>query len=209
MAQGEFKSSAGGTSNGGRELYYDSYFGLHAAKIGPGELYASKRNILIVTVLGSCVSVCLMDPVTRIGGMNHFMLPDRAGSGSLLSEPARYGAHAMEMLINNLLTMGAQRTRLVAKVFGAGRVLPGMSDVGARNAQFAQEYLKRENIPLKAQDVGGNHARKVYLFVETGRVLCKEIYQLRNNTVIKRERAYAEEIGARRITSAGVELFGG
>lgn len=207
MALGIFQSSPESGGNGGRELYYDSYFGLHAAKIGPGELYASKRNILIVTVLGSCVSVCLMDPVLRIGGMNHFMLPERAGTASLLSEPARYGAHAMEMLINNLLTMGAQRSRLVAKVFGAGRVLPGMSDVGARNAQFALEYLKRENIPVKAQDVGGNHARKVYLFVETGRVLCKEIYQLRNDTVLNRERAYAQEIGAQRITSAGVELF--
>lgn len=208
MTQGDFASRTGNAgADGKHELYYDSYFGLHAAKIGPGELYASKRNILIVTVLGSCVSVCLMDTVARIGGMNHFMLPDRAGSGSVVSEPARYGAHAMEILINNLLSMGAQRSRLTAKVFGAGRVLPGMTDVGARNAQFALEYLKRENIPVKAQDVGGVHARKVYLFVETGRVLCKEIYQLRNDTVIDRERAYANKIGARPITSAGVELF--
>lgn len=207
MADANFHPGAEGAGNGGRELYYDSYFGLRAAKIGPGELYASKRNILIVTVLGSCVSVCLLDPVARIGGMNHFMLPDRAGSGSILSEPARYGAHAMEMLINNLLTMGAQRSRLQAKVFGAGRVLPGMTDVGARNAQFALEYLKRESIPVKAQDVGGDHARKIYLFVESGRVLCKELYRLPNDTVINRERAYASEIGARRITSADVELF--
>jgi chemotaxis protein CheD len=199
---------SGATAAGGRELYYDSYFGLHAAKIGPGELYASKRNILIVTVLGSCVSVCVRDPVARIGGMNHFMLPDRAGNSSLLSEPARYGAHAMEMLINNLLSMGAQRSRLEAKVFGAGRVLPGMSDVGARNAQFALEYLERERMPVKARDVGGEHARKVYLFVETGRVLVKEITQLRNDTVIDRERAYAVEIGAKRIISGEIELFG-
>lgn len=189
------------------ELYYDSYFGIHAAKIGPGELYASKRNVVIVTVLGSCVSVCLRDPVTQIGGMNHFMLPERAGNATLLSEPARYGAHAMEMLINNLLTMGAQRGRLEAKVFGAGRVLPGMSDVGARNAQFALDYLERERIPVKARDVGGKNARKVYMFVETGRVLVKEIYQLRNQTVLDRERAYAVEIRGKRIGSGEVELF--
>jgi len=192
---------------GTHELYYDSYFGLHAAKIGPGELYASKRNIVIVTVLGSCVSVCLRDPVARIGGMNHFMLPDRAGNTTLLSEPARYGAHAMEMLINNLLSMGANRGRLEAKMFGAGRVLPGMSDVGARNAQFALEYLERERIPVKAKDVGGKNARKVYMFVEPGRVLVKEIFQLRNDTVLNRERAYAVEIGGRRITSGEIELF--
>ncbi len=208
MAKTTYQAGAAASGSGSRELYYDSYFGLHAAKIGPGELYASKRNILIVTVLGSCVSVCLRDPVARIGGMNHFMLPDRAESASLLSEPARYGAHAMEMLINNLLSMGAQRSRLEAKAFGAGRVLPGMSDVGARNAQFALEYLERERIPVKARDVGGEHARKVYMFVETGRVLVKEITQLRNDTVLTRERAYAVEIGAKRITGGEVELFG-
>jgi len=203
---GARKNAAG--NEGERELYYDSYFGIHAAKIGPGELYASKRNIMIVTVLGSCVSVCLLDPVARIGGMNHFMLPDRAGNSSLLSEPARYGAHAMEMLINNLLSMGAQRDRLQAKVFGAGRVLPGMTDVGSRNAQFALEYLDREEISVKARDIGGNNARKVYLFVESGRVLVKEIYQLKNDTVIDRERAYAVEMAHRRIVGGEVELFG-
>jgi chemotaxis protein CheD len=208
MAQAPFQTGAKAQGNASRELYYDSYFGLHAAKIGPGELYASKRNILIVTVLGSCVSVCLMDPVARIGGMNHFMLPERADSSTLLSEPARYGAHAMEMLINNLLSMGAQRSRLEAKVFGAGRVLPGMTDVGARNSKFALEYLERERIPLKASDVGGVHARKVYMFIETGRVLVKEILQLRNDTVMSRERAYAVEIAAKRIASGDIELFG-
>lgn len=187
-------------------LYYDSHFGMHAAKIAPGELYASKRNVMIVTVLGSCVSVCLMDLAARIGGMNHFMLPDRAGGESLLSEPARYGAHAMEMLINNLLSMGASRERLTAKVFGAGRVLPGMSDVGARNAQFAMEYLERERISVAARDVGGYHARKVYFFVETGRVLVKEIRELHNNTLIDRERAYAVEI-EKKAVRGGVEFF--
>jgi chemotaxis protein CheD len=202
-----YDTDSGAPGNGSRELYYDSYFGIHAAKIGPGELYASKRNILIVTVLGSCVSACVMDPVARIGGMNHFMLPDRAGNNTLLSEPARYGAHAMEMLINNLLSMGARRERLEAKVFGAGRVLANMSDVGARNAQFALEYLERERIPVRARDVGGEHARKVYLFVETGKVLVKEINKLRNDTVLSREQAYASAIGSKRISSGDIELF--
>jgi len=210
MAKATFQSTADGSGAGAgaQELYYDSYFGLHAAKIGPGELYASKRNIMIVTVLGSCVSVCLVDPVARIGGMNHFMLPERAGNTTLLSEPACYGTHAMEMLINNLLSIGAQRKRLQAKVFGAGRVLPGMTDVGARNAKFAMDYLEREHIPVMARDVGGQNARKVYLFVESGRVLLKEIFQLKNETVLERERAYAQEIARRRIATGGVDLFG-
>jgi chemotaxis protein CheD len=147
-----------------------------------------------------------MDPVARIGGMNHFMLPDRADSSSPVSEPARYGAHAMEMLINNLLSMGADRRRLMAKVFGAGRVLPGMSDVGARNAQFALDYLDREGIAVGAKDVGDDYARKVYFFVETGRVLVKEIRQLHNDTLIDRERAYAAAIEKKAVRSR-VELF--
>lgn len=202
-----YDTDSGAPANGSRELYYDSYFGLHAAKIGPGELYASRRNIMIVTVLGSCVSACLRDATARIGGMNHFMLPEHGGNNTLLSEPARYGAHAMEMLINNLLSMGARRERLEAKVFGAGRVLAGMSDVGARNAQFALDYLERERIPVRARDVGGENARKVYLFVETGKVLVKEINKLRNDTVISREKAYASEIGNRRISGGDIELF--
>ena len=104
--------------------------------------------------------------------------------------------------------MGAQRSRLEAKVFGAGRVLPGMTDVGARNSKFAAEYLERERIPLKAQDVGGHHARKVYMFVETGRVLVKDIVQLRNDTVISRERAYAVAIAGKRVAGGDIELFG-
>jgi chemotaxis protein CheD len=198
-----------GTSPGaGRELYFDSYFGLHAMKIGPGELYSSRRDILIVTVLGSCVSVCLMDPVMRMAGMNHFMLPSREGDASIMSEPARYGTHAMEMLINNLLSMGARRERLEAKVFGAGRVMSGMSDVGAGNASFALAYLERERIPVKARDVGGHHVRKVYLFVESGRVLVKGITQLHNETLLDRERAYAAQIARQKLAAGAIELFG-
>ena len=140
--------------------------------------------------------------------MNHFMLPSRDGDATLLSEPARYGTHAMEMLINNLLSMGARRERMEAKVFGAGRVLPSMTDVGARNADFAIEYLARERIPVKAKDVGGVHARKVYLFADTGKVLVKSITQLHNDTVLDREQAYAQQIARQKIAAGGIELFG-
>ena len=149
-----------------------------------------------------------MDPVARVAGMNHFMLPSREGDATLLSEPARYGTHAMEMLINNLLSMGARRERLEAKVFGAGRVLPSMTDVGARNADFAMDYLARERIKMMARDVGGVHARKVYLFAESGKVLVKSIMQLHNDTVLDRERAYAQQIAKQKLATGGIELFG-
>ncbi len=175
--------------------YHDRQFNLPAAKIGPGELYATPRNMVIVTVLGSCVSACVRDPQTHIGGMNHFMLPYHEGEpDGPLSESARYGAFAMEVLVNHLLTLGARRDRLEAKLFGAGRIVPGMSDIGARNAKFAVEYLARENIPVVARDLGRHEASKVYFFPRTGRVLVKRLRSLANETIFVRERDYAERL---------------
>jgi chemotaxis protein CheD len=152
--------------------------------------------MVIVTVLGSCVSACLRDPKTNVGGMNHFMLPNHGTEpDGPLSESARYGAYAMEVLVNHLLALGARRERLEAKLFGAGRVIPGMSDIGERNAQFALEYLKRENIRVVAQDLGRDDASKVYFFPYTGRVLVKRLRMLRNDTIMERERDYAEQLG--------------
>jgi chemotaxis protein CheD len=175
--------------------YLDRNFQLPAAKIGPGEVYATQRDMVIVTVLGSCVSACLRDPQTNVGGMNHFMLPYQAAdSQGPLSESARYGAYAMELLVNHLLSLGANRDRIQAKVFGAGRIVPGMSDVGARNADFALEYLQRERIPVVAKDLGREEASKVYFFPRSGRVLVKRLKQLPNDTVMRRERLYAEKL---------------
>ena len=175
--------------------YLDRHFNLPAAKIGPGEVYATQRNMVIVTVLGSCVSACMRDPTSNVGGMNHFMLPYHEGEpDGPLSESARYGAYAMEVLVNHLLSLGARRDRLEAKIFGAGRIIPGMSDVGARNANFAMEYLEREKIPVLAQDLGRDEASKVYFFPRTGRVLVKRLKTLRNDTVLTRERDYAQRL---------------
>ena len=175
--------------------YLDRHFNLPAAKIGPGEVYATQRNMVIVTVLGSCVSACVRDPKTHVGGMNHFMLPHHDGDpDGPLSESARYGAYAMEVLVNHLLSLGARRDRLEAKVFGAGRIVPGMSDIGARNAKFAVEYLEREKIPVLAQDLGRHEASKIYFFPRTGKVLVKRLKMLPNDTVIERERNYAARL---------------
>jgi chemotaxis protein CheD len=175
--------------------YIDSKFKLPAAKIGPGEVYATQRDMLIVTVLGSCVSACLRDPTTNVAGMNHFMLPYHlAEPEGPLSESARYGAYAMEVLVNHLLSLGARRDRLEAKLFGAGRIVPGMSDVGARNSKFALEYLQRERIPVVAQDFGRPEASKVYFFTHSGKVMVKRLRTLLNDTVLVRERVYAERL---------------
>lgn len=184
-------------SSAAPNVYEDREFNCPAAKITPGQLYVTKREMMIVTVLGSCVSACIRDPLTGIGGMNHFMLPEQGyDPGNRVSPSARYGAYAMEVLINHLLNLGAERSRLVAKVFGAGQVLAGVSDIGKRNADFTLAYLRRENIRVLAEDLGGPHARKVYFFVHTGRVLVKELRRMNNETILLREQRYASQLGA-------------
>ena len=189
------------------EVYYDRNFETQAAKILPGEYYVTAREMMIVTVLGSCVSACIRDPINKIGGMNHFMLPEHGGDpDSPLSTSARYGAYAMEILINQLLKMGAYRPHLEAKLFGAGRVLAGVTDVGKRNAHFAIEYLKREGIRVHSKDLGDIYPRKVYYFPQTGRVMVKFLRNLHNDTVVTRERSYAQKIDTAPVTGE-VDLF--
>jgi chemotaxis protein CheD len=187
-------------------IYRDRHFDIDAAKIGPGEYYITQRDMVIVTVLGSCVSACMRDPVAKVGGMNHFMLPDRDTIGPL-SASARYGAYAMEVLINQLFALGAKRERLEAKVFGAARVLPGMSDIGKRNAQFALDYLKRESIRVVAEDLGHEEPCKIYFFAQTGRVLLKRLKSLRNDTIVQRERDYAERLERISGRAGSADLF--
>ena len=187
-------------------IYRDRHFDIDAAKIGPGEYYITQRDMVIVTVLGSCVSVCLRDPVAKVGGMNHFMLPHRDVEGPL-SASARYGAYAMEVLINQLFALGARRERLEAKVFGAARVLAGMSDIGERNAAFAIEYLRRESIRVVAEDLGSDEPCKIYFFPRTGRVLLKRLKSLRNETIVERERDYAEKLEKISGDAGSADLF--
>ncbi|KQN70455.1 chemotaxis protein CheD [Duganella sp. Leaf61] len=177
-------------------LYYDRTFDCEAAKILPGEYYFTNKDMLIVTVLGSCVSACIRDRTTGLGGMNHFMLPDGGGDGSPVSASARYGTYAMEILINDLLKAGAKRENLEAKVFGGGAVLKGFTaiNVGERNAAFVLNFLKTERIRVVAEDLNDIHPRKVYFFPRTGKVLVKKLMQTHNDTLVKREVEYASRL---------------
>lgn len=190
-------------------MYYDRYFQRQAVKILPGEYYVTSGDKLIVTVLGSCVAVCLRDKITGLGGMNHFLLPnDGSGETGLLTESARYGVYAMELLINHLLKMGASRSRFEAKVFGGGKVLRGLTvnNVGQRNVEFVMDYLHLEQIPVVAKDLLGEFPRKVYFFPDTGQVLVKKIKTLHNSTISDRESEYRMRV---KFTpkSGDVELF--
>jgi chemotaxis protein CheD len=194
-------------TNFATNVYYDRTFDCDAAKILPGEYYYTNQNMLIVTVLGSCVAACIRDRVTGLGGMNHFMLPDGGDSGPV-SASMRYGAYAMEVLINDLLKAGARRESLEAKVFGGGAVLRGFTamNVGQRNADFVTQFLKTEKIPLVAEDLNDIYPRKVYFFPHNGKVLVKKLMQTHNDTLARREQDYASRLKVTPV-AGDIDLF--
>ena len=192
-------------------FYFDRTFDCDAAKILPGEYYFSGKDIVIVTVLGSCVSACIRDRVSGIGGMNHFMLPDGGGDeNSPVSASMRYCTYAMEILINELLKAGARRENFEAKVFGGGNVLRGFTsiNVGERNAKFVRDYLKMENIKITAEDLIDIHPRKVFFFPRTGKVLVKKLKVVHNDTLKQREIEYANKLKKDASSGGGeIDLF--
>lgn len=190
-------------------LYFDRNFEIDAVKILPGEYYVTTREMALVTVLGSCIAACIHDRTTGMGGMNHFMLPDdRRDGGDILGPSARYGTYAMEIMINELLKLGARRSNLEAKVFGGGNVLRGftVSNIGEANANFVVDYLRQEGIRIAAQDLLDIYPRKVYYFPRSGRVLVKQLRNVHNDTIIEREQAYRARLKLARI-QGDVELF--
>lgn len=179
--------------------YFDTVHNINTAKLLPGEYYVTAQSEAVVTVLGSCVSACVRDRIFGIGGMNHFMLPIHEGdqtnwSGGIVDNITRYGNYAMEHLINKILSNGGMRKNLEVKVFGGGRIIHGMSNIGACNARFVLDYLKEEKLPVLSQDLNGNCPRKLYYFPKTGRVLVKKLASLQNDTLIKREKKYFRDI---------------
>ncbi len=186
--------------------YHDRQLRCDVIKVMPGEYEVTDGEDALVTLLGSCVAACVRDPALGLGGMNHFMLPDDERGGGTAN--ARYGAYAMEVLINELIKRGAQRRRLEAKVFGGGNVMRGFTQnrVGDRNAQFVLEYLDREQIPIVAQDLGDAYARKVAFWVRTGRVLVRHLPMAATAADLAAEQAYERELRQQPV-DGGVELF--
>jgi chemotaxis protein CheD len=190
--------------------YYDEALQTRAFRLLPAEYRVTDQPIALVTLLGSCVAACLYDPAAGVGGMNHFMLPDAqpANMAATGDGSARYGVHAMELLINDLLKRGARRGRLQAKVFGGGNVLRGFTTdpIGTRNARFVLGYLQAESIPVLAQDLGDVHPRKVGFFAQTGRALVRQLPISRDEEIVRAERALYGRL-ARTPVAGSVELF--
>jgi chemotaxis protein CheD len=165
--------------------------------IYPGEFYVSPSDV-IATVLGSCISVCIKDTKTGIGGMNHFMLPGDVRSEDIfLSASAKYGMFAMEQLINELLKRGGSQKHFQAKVFGGGHVLNFRKtdgNVPESNIDFVRAFLKMEQIEIVKEDVGGYTGRKVLFFPDTGKVLLKRLKSTVDSKIIEAEQAYKAKL---------------
>ena len=182
------------------------------AKVLPGEYFVTAHDEVITTVLGSCISACMRDPVVGIGGMNHFMLHEDQSQGRsdwldpVAGLATRYGSYAMERLVNDLMKLGAHRDRLEVKLFGGGRILASLTDVGRRNIVFARKWLAAEGLRAVAEDVGDVVPRWVMYFPATGKVRVRHLRALDDAGVGDRECAYLRSLRTQE-PSGDVELF--
>ncbi len=190
------------------------WYGAHkvfCAKVLPGDYYITNQDEAIYTVLGSCISACIRDVELGIGGINHFMLPihyhDKAAwKSGLVSSATRYGNYAMEHLINDIISHGGSKRNLEVKVFGGGRMLAKMGDIGAENIRFVRAYLREEGLKVAGHHVGGNAPRKIYYFPQTGRVLMKTLRSMHTDKISQREASYMHSIDEQPV-SGEVDLF--
>lgn len=185
-------------------FFFDQHFKYAAVKVLPGEFFVSDEDLLIMTVLGSCIAACIWDSRLRIGGMNHFMLPEGGADTS-----GRYGSYAMELLINELIKRGSMREYMQAKVFGGGAVISGMTsmNVGERNTQFVLDYLATERIPVVSKDVMDIYPRKVVFFPVTGKAMVKRLAHAHPETLETQERQGTATRLAQTNAGGTVDLF--
>ena len=186
-------------------FYFDPHFNNNSVKILPGEFFVDREDLLITTTLGSCIAACLWDRNARVGGMNHFLLPE-GGAGQ---DSGRYGSFAMELLINELMKLGAQRSSLEAKVFGGGQVSSGMHslNVGERNTTFVLDYLKTERITVVSKDVLDIYPRKVCFLPASGKAMVKRLASANTEVLLAQERAAAAQAAPVASGGGSVDLF--
>lgn len=186
-------------------FFYDAHFKNDAVKVLPGEYFVHDEDILVMTTLGSCIAACLWDRNARVGGMNHFMLPE--GSGA--QDGGRYGSFAMELLINELMKKGATRMTLEAKIFGGGQVISGMNtlNVGQRNTEFVMDYLKTERIPIVSKDVLDVYPRKVCFFPASGKAMVKRLAAANTEALVAQDRAASQRAVPPASGAGSIDLF--
>ena len=184
-------------------FWYEPHFQCEAVKVLPGEYFVDNEDIPIMTTLGSCIAACLWDRASGVGGLNHFMLPDGDG------ENGRYGAYAMELLINEMMKRGASRRCLEAKIFGGGQVISGMEtmNIGERNTRFVLDYMRTERIPVVSKDVLDVYPRKVCFLPASGKALVKRLASTNTAALLAQERAAAQQAAPVIAIGGSVDLF--
>lgn len=192
--------------------YRDPSTGSVIAKILPGDFYVTREDEVLDTVLGSCVSACIRNPKTGIGGMNHFMLPHPRGEdkgdswGTVNGTATRYGSASMEQLINKILNAGGTRGDLEVKIFGGARVLAAATDVGQHNVQFVREFIRSEGLKIVSEDVGSTTPRHIQYFPVSGRVRVKHLGGALTATVVSQETSYSKTIDKQPVAGS-IDLF--
>ena len=183
-------------------FYFDNHFRSEAVKVLPGEFFVHNEDILIMTTLGSCIAACIWDRDRKVGGMNHFMLPEGTG------DSGRYGSFAMDQLIGELVKRGATRSSMEAKVFGGGAVLGGMNtiNVGQRNTSFVLDYLRTERIPVVSKDVLEIYPRKVCFLPASGKAMVKRLAATHSEAFVEQDRV-AQQRTAQPAAGGSIDLF--
>jgi chemotaxis protein CheD len=179
--------------------FFDPRFGTNVVMVLPGRHYVTtKSDEMIVTLLGSCVAACVRDPVAAVGGLNHFLLPesDSGQWGKTVDAAMRYGNHAMETLINDIIKLGGSRSRLEIKVFGGGNIIESASatTVGQKNVEFIQHYLANEGLTIAAKHLGGKKPRRIHYFPMTGKVQMRVLERTADKDLFKKEMTYRSQI---------------
>jgi chemotaxis protein CheD len=190
-------------------FFYDAHFRNEAVKVLPGEFFVADEDILVLTTLGSCIAACLWDRERRVGGMNHFLLPDGGGGTDSGRDPGRYGSFAMDLLIGEMVKRGATRSTMEAKVFGGGAVISGMNtiNVGERNTSFVLDYLRTERITVVSKDVLDIYPRKVCFLPASGKAMVKRLASANTEALATLERAAASRAAPVSSGGGSVDLF--
>jgi len=186
-------------------FFFDAHFRSEAVKVLPGEFFVFDEDIAIMTTLGSCIAACLWDREKRVGGMNHFMLPEGGGA----ADGGRYGSYAMELLINEMIKRGATRSTMEAKVFGGGAVISGMNtiNVGERNTAFVLDYLRTERITVVSKDVLDIYPRKVCFLPASGKAMVKRLASTNTEMLLAQEKAASRSAAPVATGGGSVDLF--
>lgn len=185
--------------------HWDDYHKVYAARILPGQYYVTTGDEMVSTVLGSCIAACIRDKKLGIGGMNHFMLPEGA-EVSPTGAATRYGVYAMEHLINDIIKLGGKKHHLEVKLFGGGKIVEGMTDIGQQNIRFVRDFLATEGLKVAAEDVGLVYPRKVNYFPSSGRALVKRLRSIHANTITAEEKRYSAGLKTEPV-KPDIELF--